>query len=123
MTHKTLSLLIIWMAVTSAVYASNSEKQTVNMKYNVGLTEESNSTTDNTGTARQLPPIPAAGQKLPHHKSTVPQMEELPHIHKFHKERVKKVKKHQSKFWLISQIILVLCHLSMLVIAFLHATH
>lgn len=123
MTLKTLSLLIIWMTVTSAVYASVNKKQILTTKFSAGMMDESNSTTDNTGSAKQLPPIPSAGHKVPQHKSSVPQMEELPHIHKFHKERVKKVKKHHSKLWVISQLILILCHISMLVIAFLHATH
>ena len=59
----------------------------------------------------------------PHSKATPPHMEELPHIHKFHKNRVKKIKKHHTKFWFASQLIIVLCHISILVIAYLHATH
>ena len=64
-----------------------------------------------------------ADSKAPHGKMQAPHSEELPHIHKFHKERVKKIKRHHGKFWILSKLILVLCHLSILVIAFLHATH
>lgn len=67
--------------------------------------------------------LPDAHSKAPHGKAATPQMEELPHIHKFHKERVKKIKKHHSKYWFLSQVILALCHLSILVIGYLHATH
>jgi len=61
--------------------------------------------------------------QAPHGKTATPHLDELPHIHKFHKERVKKIKKHQGKFWLLSKLILVLCHLSILLIAYLHVTH
>ena len=69
-----------------------------------------------------MPVFPAPHPKAPHGKMHTPQMDELAHMHKFHKERVKKAK-HQGKYWLLSKILLVLCHLSILVIAYLHATH
>ena len=40
----------------------------------------------------------------------------------FHKERVKKVKRHHKKVWTISMLILVLCHISILVMAYMHVT-
>jgi len=61
--------------------------------------------------------------KTTHGKTGTPHSDELPHIHKFHKERVKKIKKHQGKFWLLSKLILVICHLSILLIAYLHVVH
>ena len=67
--------------------------------------------------------FPDSHPKAPHSKLHAPQMEELPHIHKFHKERVKKIKKHHGKYWFLSQVILALCHISILIIGYLHATH
>ena len=66
---------------------------------------------------RTLPPV------APAEKAHTPKMEELPHIHHFHKERVKKVKRHHKKFWALSILILVLCHISILVMAYMHVTH
>jgi hypothetical protein len=72
----------------------------------------------------KLPFIPAPLPEAPHGKPVkAPHMEELPHIHRFHKERVKKMKQHHGKCWVLSQAILVVCHLSMLYIAYLHLTH
>jgi hypothetical protein len=61
--------------------------------------------------------------KAPHGKSSVPHFEELPHILKYHKERVRKIKKHHTKLWILSQVLVVLCNISILVIGFIHATH
>jgi hypothetical protein len=46
--------------------------------------------------------------------------EEIPHIHHFHKHRVKKLK-HHHQVWLSSKALVILCHLVMLVICYLHA--
>ena len=56
-------------------------------------------------------------------KAKPPHMDELPHIHRFHKERVKKMVRHHGRCWLLSQVIIVLCHLSILLIAWMHVTH
>lgn len=61
--------------------------------------------------------------KAPQGKSQVPHSEELPHIHKFHKERVKKLKKHHGKCWFLSQALLFICHAAVLYISYLHLTH
>jgi hypothetical protein len=59
-----------------------------------------------------------------HGKSArVPHMEELPHIHRYHKERVRKLRTHQGKCWILFKALVVLCHLSLLWIAYMHLTH
>ena len=69
------------------------------------------------------------GQALPapvkekEEKTTPPKIEELAHIHHFHKERVKKMKRHHKKFWLLSKLLLAICHLLILALAFIHLTH
>lgn len=65
----------------------------------------------------------ASGLKPPVHKMHLPVMEELPKVHRFHKERVKKLKKHQFKCWVSAKLLLVVCHIALLVCAFMHATH
>lgn len=61
--------------------------------------------------------------KAPHGKAHTPHSEELPDIHRFHKERVKKIKKHHSKCWFLSQVLLFICHASVLYISYLHVVH
>ena len=51
-----------------------------------------------------------------------PSMDETPHIHHFHKHRVKKLKRHR-KYWLLSQLLIIACHAALLLIAYLHAVH
>ena len=49
--------------------------------------------------------------------------EELAHIHHFHKERVKKIRRHHEKFWIVAKVLLVVCHVVLLICAFLHVAH
>lgn len=67
--------------------------------------------------------FPLPQPKGSHGKTAIPQFEELPHIHKFHKERVKKMKRHHGKCWLISRLIITICHIAILLIGYLHVTH
>lgn len=75
------------------------------------------------------PALPAPSstrqQHGPHQegKLPAPKMEELPHIHHFHKERVRKVKRHHRKLWMIVKLIVILCHIGLLICGYLHATH
>ncbi len=88
------------------------------------LSDDSKMSTADQATGKALPVFPGTNQEKSHGtKATAPHMEELPHIHRFHKERVKKIRQHHGKFWLLSKILVVLCHISILVIAYLHATH
>jgi len=71
-----------------------------------------------------VPLFPAAQPVVPHGgKTEAPKSEELAHIHHFHKERVKKMKRHHEKFWFLSKLLLVICHLLLLFVAYLHVTH
>jgi hypothetical protein len=70
-----------------------------------------------------IPNIPVTKTVSPVHpeeKGHNPKLDELPHIHRFHKERVKKVKRHHKKVWTISLLVLVLCHISILIMAYMH---
>lgn len=72
----------------------------------------------------QAPVVPhSAGLKPPTQKLHVPEMEELAKIHRFHRERVKKIKKHHHKAWISAKLLLIICHLAILICAFLHVTH
>ena len=124
MTHKTLSnivFLMIFFLATIPVFADGHTAKAKSETYSNEVNTQA--TSDYPATDKQMPVFPSPAPKAPHGKANAPHMEELPHIHKFHKERVKKSKKHHSKYWLLSQVILALCHLSILVIGYLHATH
>ena len=124
MTHRTLSnivFLMIFSLASITVFAGGHTAKAKSETYSKEVNTQA--TSDYPATDKQMPVFPSPAPKAPHGKAHAPQMEELPHIHKFHKERVKKIKKHHSKYWLLSQILLALCHLSILVIGYLHATH
>ena len=70
----------------------------------------------------KIPLFPATRNEDRAKKIPVPKTEELPHIHHFHKERVRNSKKHHKKFWALSKILLILCHIAILVIAYMHIT-
>jgi hypothetical protein len=71
------------------------------------------------------PGLPGAGskhapaEKAPAHGTS---MDETPHIHHFHKNRVKKLKRH-SHYWFLSKVLLVISHLLLLFLAYQHAVH
>jgi hypothetical protein len=68
-------------------------------------------------------PLPATKDEEPIKKTHLMKTEELAHIHHFHKERVKKLKRHHKKFWILTKILLMLCHLLILACAYSHLTH
>ena len=124
MTTKTLSGLILIVIVSLISLTSYSNQQSVSVSVESGYTDDlSRQTPDGNQGTNKIPFFPPKESKGHHGKLNSPQMDELAHMHKFHKERVKKIKKHHDKFWLLSKLILILCHLSILVIAYLHATH
>ena len=91
---------------------------------NLNEVSEEGKSSAGTESGKSIPFFPSSKGELPHGaKATAPHMEELPHIHHFHKERVKKIKQHHTKFWMLSKVLVILCHISILVIAYLHAIH
>ena len=67
--------------------------------------------------------IPEDGIKTNSHKIHLMKIDELGRIHRFHKERVRKIKKHHGKIWVVINILLICCHIALLVHAFMHVTH
>lgn len=118
--YFSLALTVVYILFSLAAKAGHTAAtETQGTHKSMPMEEKS----DNAAAGKHLPSGHDASSKVPHGKVHAPHSEELPHIHKFHKERVKKLKKHHSKYWLLSKLVLVLCHLSILVIAYLHATH
>ncbi|MEO5946812.1 MAG: hypothetical protein ABIP79_08350 [Chitinophagaceae bacterium] len=55
--------------------------------------------------------------------SQVPTWDELAHVHHFHHNRLKKIKRHFKKSVFLSRLLLFICHAAVLYISFLHLTH
>ena len=98
---------------SSPVTVSNS-KETGNANNSEPLSASNK--VPNVPVTKTVPPV------HPEEKAHSPKVDELPHIHRFHKERVKKVKRHHKKVWNLSMLILVLCHISILIMAYMHVT-
>ena len=80
-----------------------------------------------TGAGKTSPskaPSSASTPAEPHQGKALktPQMEELPHIHRYHRERVKK-QVHRGKLWFLARVLVAICQLSLLWIGYLHLTH
>jgi hypothetical protein len=71
----------------------------------------------------QQPSEPVSNPEEPVKKPHLLKTEELAHIHHFHKERVKKEKYHHQAAYSAAKLILILCHISLLVVAYLHLCH
>ena len=69
------------------------------------------------------PAEPKSQTEEPAKKPHLLKTDELAHIHHFHKERVKKLKRHHKKYWIMSKMLLILCHLVLLICAYLHLSH
>jgi len=123
MTHRksfslafTLVYILFSVAVNAGTETGNNDRQTHPISQ-----AEKKSGHDAPG--KQAPASQDDHHKAPHGKSHAPHSEELPHIHKFHKERVKKITKHHGKCWFLSQALLLICHVAVLYISYLHVVH
>jgi len=124
MTRTTITIVILSICFSLCSNIVHAAVHTAtNVSEPAGKAIKSTAAAAQSETGHKVPLHTESHSQAPHGKTTIPHMEELPHIHKFHKERVKKIKKHHSKYWLLSQLILALCHISILVIGYLHATH
>lgn len=115
---SSLLFLVIAGCITSKAFAGNTQKMEQG-----NPVKESKATGMYQSMAGKTAGLPGTHPETPHGKTQAPHMEEVPHIHKFHKERLKKTRQHHSRYWLLSKLVLALCHLSILVIGYLHATH
>jgi hypothetical protein len=125
MTQKTLSSLIFTIAFSLSSFAVLANVHTTKTETEQTIKEVKTTASAHHSDEAKKVPVSASDShpKAPHGKTNTPHMEELPHIHKYHKERVKKVKKHHTKLWFLGQALVVLCNLSIMVIGYLHLTH
>jgi hypothetical protein len=116
-----LFIVIFVMIADHSSASGNHELSSVVNHYNISAMTTPD---EPVHTDRSQPMIPSAKPIVPNeHKSDSPKMEELAHIHHFHKERVKKIKRHHKKFWLVSKLFIIVCHILLLICAYMHVTH
>jgi hypothetical protein len=97
---------------------AGAEKQTGHIVNN--HTTEEKGKVANTGHLPFSAKQPVSEEKAHAH---VPSWDELAHIHHFHKNRLKKVKKHFKKCVFMSRLLLFVCHAAILFVSYLHVTH
>ena len=120
-----ISSFFLAMVLTTSfkTSASNSKSSVAKTHSNKKVKSKENSTSfPISKTTPKIPVTKTVPVEPAEEKAHSTKTEELPHIHHFHKERVKKVKRHHKKIWTISMLILVLCHISILIMAYLHVT-
>ena len=113
--------LAIFSFASFTVSAGNKKSSTVTVSNTKEKASENKS--EPVSTSKTVPIVPVTNTVPPLHpeeKGHNPKIDELPHIHHFHKERVKKVKRHHKKIWTISMLLLVLCQISILIMAYMH---
>jgi hypothetical protein len=106
---------------TSYASADKTSKASVHENFDIGTAAQNSPSVP----VKYIPALPAAEPFQPVQKThgQVPSFDELAHVHHFHKGRVKKIKKHAAKCWALGKLVLILCHIAMLVIAYMHVTH
>lgn len=110
--------LLIFFFASGRVFAIG---QTTNTATEQSSNQKTKTTDDHKSSGKHAASHDEGHSKAPHGKAHTPHSEELPHIHKFHKERVKKIKKHHGKCWFLSQVLLFICHAAIIYISYLHA--
>ncbi len=114
-------LILLISSLKASASNSDASSKTVNSSKEVKVASPDNS--KGAATTEEGNALPAARTEAALEKHQKPVTEELAHIHHFHKERVKKIRRHHKKYWALSKFILIRCQLALLVIAYLHLTH
>ncbi len=116
-------IICILFLVTVSLGSSIARAGQLNVSGNAGMHIEKWETPASNASHSRAPFSASTPMDTHHGKAArTPQMEELPHIHRYHRERVKK-QVHHGKLWFLARALVVICHLSLLWIAYLHLTH
>ncbi|MBP9102853.1 MAG: hypothetical protein KBF82_03235 [Chitinophagaceae bacterium] len=116
--HIALILAFVIAGATNSFANSNNTLKTDN-------TEQASKAVAHDAPVKSTESPISAKSHIPVEKShsQVPTWDELAHIHHFHKNRLKKIKRHFKKSVFLSKLLLFLCHAAVLYISFLHLTH
>ncbi len=122
MTRQIIILLVLFISIPFKNYTRATSKNDAGME--MSIADPVRIETSVPSPPLPIPVIPVdPGLVPPSHKMHVPVMEELAKIHRFHRERLKRIRKHEAKCWLSAKLLLIICHLVLLICAYLHATH
>jgi hypothetical protein len=122
MTHKIIIciLLLVTVSPVSNMASAGQQRMTQTDEMHIQKTTSQQPAQQNHS---KMPVSASHPADAPHGKAArVPHMEEIPHIHRYHKDRVRK-KVHHGKLWFLGKAIIVMCQLSLLWIAYMHLTH
>lgn len=116
---QTVLLLAFVIASANNSFASASNAN------NVNTSEQASKAAKQDVSAKASHSPVSAKSHMPVEKShsNVPTWDELAHIHHFHQDRLKKIKRHFRKSVFLSKLLLFICHAAVLYISFLHLTH
>ena len=113
--------LAIFLINPKIVLASDQTAKTVTVNHS--KEKKVNTPAESKTTHTEVPVVPVTKTEEHAKKPHILKTDELAHIHHFHKERVKKIKRHHKKYWMLSKLLLILCHLVLLICAYLHLAH
>ncbi len=113
--------LILAFVIAGTTYSFAGSEKAVNN----GNTEQTSKVADHDAPVKTSQSQSSAKSHMPVEKShsSVPSWDELAHIHHFHQNRLKKIKRHFKKSVFLSKLLLFICHAAVLYISFLHLTH
>ncbi len=119
-----LSLILLMFFLTFSPHATQVSAATSG-KFNMEGTASMAASSEPApkGSSSQNMEFPDSGLKSTHAKLHLLKIEELGKIHRFHKERVKKSKRHPNKLWIIAKLVIISCQIALLIHAFMHLTH
>ena len=116
-------LLALFATCSNNVYAKNYKHTRTTVATTTSRNEKEQKALPVQATAPKSSTRATAPEDASEHKAHGPKLEEVPHIHHFHKERVRRSKRHHKKFWALSKLLLLLCHVALLMMAYMHAAH
>lgn len=115
--------LILAFTIAGTTYSSAGTQNAENATNNVTTEQSDKASTNDVAKTSQAPQ--SAKSHLPVEKahSHIPSWDELAHIHHFHRNRLKKIKRHFKKSVFFAKLLLFVCHAAVLFISYLHVTH
>ena len=116
-------LLALFATCSNNVYAKNSKHTRMTVTTNSTKEEKEQKALPVQAASPKTSTRATAPEDTSENKAHGPKLDEVPHIHHFHKERMKKSKRHHKKFWALSKLLLLLCHIALLMMAYMHAAH
>ena len=123
MTHKIIICILLLVTVSPVSNMASAGQQRMAQTKEMHIQKTGSQQTAGRQTHSKMPISASNQHDAPHGKAAkVPHMEEIPHIHRYHRERVRR-RVHHGKLWFLSKAVVVICQLSLLLIAYMHLTH